>query len=73
MPSVLGAAVVAVLVCWVVVGANSSAEHAIATTMSSPPNGIRWLVSVDLVGGLDRRRRADRGDDPLLATLVGHP
>ena len=42
----LGAAAVSVLLCWLVVGANSSTEHAIATTMSSAPNGIRWLVSV---------------------------
>ncbi len=42
----VGVAAVAVLVCWVVVQANSSTEHTVATTMASPPNGIRWLVTV---------------------------
>ncbi|MGD0391472.1 MAG: hypothetical protein ABSC41_02395, partial [Acidimicrobiales bacterium] len=42
----LGAAVVAVLLCWLVIRANSNAEDTIATTMSSAPNGIKWLVSV---------------------------
>ena len=41
----LGAAVVAVLICWLATEANSNTEHAIATTLSSPPDGIRWLVS----------------------------
>jgi uncharacterized membrane protein YbhN (UPF0104 family) len=41
----LGAAVLAVLVCWLATKANSNTEHAIATTLSSPPDGIRWLVS----------------------------
>ena len=42
----LGMAIVVVLVCWLIVKANSNAEHTIATTLASPPNGIRWLVSV---------------------------
>ena len=41
----VGLAVLALLLCWVVTRANSNAEHAIATTLSSPPNGIRWLIS----------------------------
>ena len=41
----VGLAVLALLVCWVITRANSNAEHAIATTLSSPPNGIRWLIS----------------------------
>jgi uncharacterized membrane protein YbhN (UPF0104 family) len=41
----LGAAVLAVLICWLATKANSNTEHSIATTLSSPPNGIRWLVS----------------------------
>ena len=41
----LGAAVIVVLVCWLVTKANSNTEHAIATTLASPPDGIRWLVS----------------------------
>jgi uncharacterized membrane protein YbhN (UPF0104 family) len=41
----LGAAVLAVLVCWLATKANSNTEHTIATTLSSPPDGIRWLVS----------------------------
>jgi uncharacterized membrane protein YbhN (UPF0104 family) len=34
-----------VLLCWIFTHANSNAEHQIATTMASPPNGIRWLVT----------------------------
>ncbi len=33
------------LVCWLATKANSNSEHTIATTLSSPPDGIRWLVS----------------------------
>ncbi len=35
----------AVLVCWLATQANSNTEHVIATTLSSPPDGIRWLIS----------------------------
>jgi len=42
----LGLAVVVVLVCWLASRANSKAEHTIATTMASVPNGLLWLVSV---------------------------
>ena len=42
----LGLAVLAVVVCWVVVRANSAAEHTVAATMASAPQGIRWVVSV---------------------------
>jgi uncharacterized membrane protein YbhN (UPF0104 family) len=38
--------VLAVLVCWLFARANSSSEHIVATAMASPPNGVRWLVSV---------------------------
>ena len=41
----LGAAVLAIVLCWVFTHANSSAEHEIATALASPPNGIRWLVT----------------------------
>jgi uncharacterized membrane protein YbhN (UPF0104 family) len=41
----LGLAVLALLLCWVITRANSNAEHAVATTLGSPPNGIRWLIS----------------------------
>ena len=41
----LGAAVLAVLVCWLVTHANAHTEHEIATTLASAPNGIRWLVT----------------------------
>ena len=33
------------LVCWLATKANSDLEHTIATTVGSPPNGIRWLIS----------------------------
>lgn len=42
----LGLAVLVVVVCWLFTRANSSAEHSIATVLSSPPNGIRWLITV---------------------------
>ena len=42
----LGAAAMVVFVCWLFTKANSNTEHTIATTMASPPDGIRWLVSV---------------------------
>ena len=41
----LGTATVVVLVCWLITRANSNTEHTIATTMSSPPEGLKWLVS----------------------------
>jgi uncharacterized membrane protein YbhN (UPF0104 family) len=41
----VGLAVLALLVCWVITRANSNAEHAVATSLSSPPQGIRWLIS----------------------------
>ncbi len=41
----VGLAVLALLLCWVITRANSNTEHALATTLSSPPNGIRWLIS----------------------------
>ncbi len=42
----LGLACLIVLICWVATRANSNAEHTIATTMASPPDGIRWLVTI---------------------------
>jgi uncharacterized membrane protein YbhN (UPF0104 family) len=41
----LGLAAVVLLVCWLATKANSDLEHTIATTVGSPPNGIRWLIS----------------------------
>ena len=41
----LGVGSLVVLLCWVFTKANSNTEHAIASTLSSPPNGIHWLVS----------------------------
>ena len=41
----LGAAGIVVLCCWLFARANSSTEHTIATTMASPPSGIRWLIT----------------------------
>ena len=41
----LAFAVLGVFLCWILTHANSSAEHSIATTLASPPNGIVWLVS----------------------------
>ncbi len=42
----LGAAAIVILVCWLLTKLNSNTEHTIATTMASPPDGVRWLVSV---------------------------
>jgi uncharacterized membrane protein YbhN (UPF0104 family) len=42
----LAAAVIVLLCCWLATRADSNAEHTIATTMASPPNGIRWLITV---------------------------
>jgi uncharacterized membrane protein YbhN (UPF0104 family) len=42
----LGLATLVVLVCWLASRANSKAEHTIASTMASVPNGLLWLVSV---------------------------
>lgn len=36
---------IAVLLCWLADRAGSRAEHAVATTMSSPPDGLRWLIT----------------------------
>jgi uncharacterized membrane protein YbhN (UPF0104 family) len=41
----LGLAAVALLVCWLGTKTNSTLEHTIATTLGSPPNGVRWLIS----------------------------
>ncbi|MGH9079962.1 MAG: hypothetical protein ACRDYE_07815, partial [Acidimicrobiales bacterium] len=41
----LALAVLVVVLCWVVTRANSSAEQAVASTMASAPDGIRWVVS----------------------------
>ncbi|HUY65731.1 MAG TPA: lysylphosphatidylglycerol synthase domain-containing protein [Acidimicrobiales bacterium] len=41
----LGLAGVVLLVCWLATKANTNLEHSIATTLGSPPNGIRWLIS----------------------------
>ncbi len=41
----LGLAVLVVLLCWLFTRANSNAEHSIASVLSSPPNGLRWLVT----------------------------
>ncbi len=41
----LGGSLLVVLVCWLFARANSHAEHSIATVLSSPPEGIRWLVT----------------------------
>jgi uncharacterized membrane protein YbhN (UPF0104 family) len=41
----LGAAALVVLLCCLVTRANSDAEHSIASALSSPPDGIRWLVT----------------------------
>ncbi len=42
----LGLAALAVVLCWLITRANSSAEQTVASTMASAPDGIRWLVSV---------------------------
>ncbi len=41
----LGLAAVALLVCWLGTKANTNLEHTVATTLGSPPNGVRWLIS----------------------------
>ncbi len=41
----LGLAALALLVCWLGTKTNSNLEHTIATTLGSPPNGVRWLIS----------------------------
>ena len=41
----LGLAVLALVVCWLGTKTNSNLEHTIATTLGSPPNGVRWLIS----------------------------
>jgi uncharacterized membrane protein YbhN (UPF0104 family) len=41
----LGLAVLIVVLCWVMTRANSSAEQAVASTMASTPEGIRWVVN----------------------------
>ncbi len=41
----------AVLVCWVAVKASSHTEHAIAKFLSSPPDGVSWLVTTVWWGG----------------------
>ncbi len=41
----LGLAVVALAVCWLATKTNSGLEHTVATTLGSPPNGVRWLIS----------------------------
>lgn len=42
----VGFASFVVLVCWLANRAGSHQEHVIATTMASPPNGIRWLITL---------------------------
>ncbi len=41
----LGLAALVVVLGWVVTRANSSAEQTVASTMSSAPEGIRWVVT----------------------------
>jgi uncharacterized membrane protein YbhN (UPF0104 family) len=41
----LGLAGLALVVCWLGTKTNSSLEHTITTTLGSPPNGVRWLIS----------------------------
>jgi len=41
----LGLAAVALLVCWLGTKTDSGLEHTIATTLGSPPNGVRWLIA----------------------------
>ncbi len=43
--------ILAVVVCWVAVKASSHTEHAIATFLASPPNGVSWLVTTVWWGG----------------------
>jgi uncharacterized membrane protein YbhN (UPF0104 family) len=33
-----------ILLCWLATRADSHPEHVVATTMASPPNGLRWLI-----------------------------
>ncbi len=37
-------AALVVFLCWLFTHAQSNAEHTIATTMASPPYGLRWLI-----------------------------
>ena len=37
--------VVVLLLCLVIVRANSHAEHAVFSVLTSPPDGVRWLVT----------------------------
>jgi uncharacterized membrane protein YbhN (UPF0104 family) len=41
----LGLAGAALVVCWLGTKTNSALEHTITTTLGSPPNGVRWLIS----------------------------
>ncbi len=41
----LGLSVLVVLACWLVALANSNTEHSVASALSPPPDGVRWLVS----------------------------
>ncbi|MBF6555970.1 MAG: flippase-like domain-containing protein [Acidimicrobiales bacterium] len=41
----LGLAVLTVTLCWLATRANSKAEHAVATTLATVPNGLQWLAS----------------------------
>ena len=41
----LGLAALALVVCWLGTKTNSDLEHTIATTLGSPPNGVRWLIT----------------------------
>ena len=38
-------AVLAVVLCWVIIGANSHSEHSVVRALTSPPDGVRWLVT----------------------------
>ena len=41
----LGMAALGVLLCWLATHADSHAEQVVATTLASPPDGLRWLVT----------------------------
>ena len=41
----LGLAVLALVICWLGTKTNSGLEHTIATTLGSPPDGVRWLIA----------------------------
>ena len=41
----LGLAAAALVVCWLGTKTDSNLEHTVATTMGSPPDGVRWLIS----------------------------